>query len=162
MHHPLQIYALTRGCTRVGAVTAALNAYHYYTAAEAASRPRPDATSFELIIGLLCRAGHLSTAYSMLEHFANTVDLASQPEVVIGSSTYGEKGAAAPADPLENAAIYLSLAQACALRGLVKESAKWITLTENALHKSNSAGLKNAMFQVVCNVVMCSCDDKVV
>ena len=131
-------------------MTAALNAYYFYTAAESATRPYPDTTSFELIIGLLCRAGHLSTAYSMLENFASTVDPVSQSELVIGSSTCGGQGGAAAADPLENAAIYLSLAQACALRGLVKESAKWITLTENALHKSNSAGLKNAMLQVVC------------
>ena len=107
-----------------------------------------DSSSFEAIIGLLCRSGRLSDAYSMVERFTHDCNVGNTAQVENDNFDGGRGGGGGDhGGPLENAAIYLSLARACAVRGLHQESAKWLTLTASALQISENAKLKNAMLK---------------
>jgi len=68
-----------------------------------------DGTSYELLIGLLCRSGRLIVAYSLLATYTAEISPKNQDDRINNTS------------PLENAALYLAFAQACALRGLREE-----------------------------------------
>ena len=94
-------------------MNAALSAVHFYSMRSNPMNSRLDSSSYEAIIGLLCRSGRLSDAYSMVERFTHDCNVGNTAQVENDNFDGGRGGGGGDhGGPPENAAIYLSLARA--------------------------------------------------
>jgi pentatricopeptide repeat protein len=94
-----------------------------------------DASTYEYLIGLLCRSGNVATAEKVLAQFTTASNNA-------GSIAAGGVSA------IENTAIYIAFATAEALvRGDLQASRKWCDLAVDALKRTETATLKDSMLK---------------
>jgi pentatricopeptide repeat protein len=94
-----------------------------------------DASTYEYLIGLLCRSGNVATAEKVLSQFTTASNNA-------GSIAAGGVSA------IENTAIYIALATAEALlRGDLQASRKWCDLAVDALKRTETVTLKDSMLK---------------
>jgi pentatricopeptide repeat protein len=94
-----------------------------------------DASTYEYLIGLLCRSGNVATAEQVLAQFTTASNNA-------GSIAAGGVSA------IENTAIYITFATAEALlRGDLQASRKWCDLAVDALKRTETATLKDSMLK---------------
>jgi len=94
-----------------------------------------DASSYEYLLGLLCRAGARSAAESVLRSFTEL------------SGTGSKAVSAGGVSAIENTAIYLTLAMLHTLQGDYASAAKWADLSADALQRTESATLKDSMLK---------------
>jgi pentatricopeptide repeat protein len=94
-----------------------------------------DASTYEYLIGLLCRSGNIATAEKVLAQFTTASNNA-------GSFAAGGVSA------IENTAIYIAFATAEALvRRDLQASRKWCDLAVDALKRTETATLKDSMLK---------------
>jgi pentatricopeptide repeat protein len=94
-----------------------------------------DASTYEYLIGLLCRSGNVATAEKVLAQFTTASN-------DTGSIAAGGVSA------IENTAIYIAFATAEALlRGDLQASRKWCDLAVDALKRTETATLKDSMLK---------------
>mmetsp|Transcript_38751 Transcript_38751/g.77175 ORF Transcript_38751/g.77175 Transcript_38751/m.77175 type:complete len:923 (-) Transcript_38751:50-2818(-) len=96
-----------------------------------------DASSYEYLIGLLCRAGQLNVAEDILRQFTTNETSALNNRVV----------SAGGVSAIENTAIYISLAAAETLRGAYSAAQKWADLAVDSLKRTETATLKDSMLK---------------
>lgn len=135
-----------RACVRTGKCKPALQSFTDFITSGKASADtvvsplddeyKCDGSTYEYIIGLLCRAGLRGAAEAILSDFTET-------EAQIRTSAVSAGGVSV----IENTAIYLSLATACALSGDFLAARKWADLTADALKRTETATLKDSMLK---------------
>eukprot|EP01032_Pedospumella_encystans_P027485 gene27485-31064_t len=152
-----------RACVRTGQVRPALQSYHNFVnytpdasikassnknqqqGKQGAGKPVPteeeedsfecDASSYEYLLGLLCRAGARGAAESVLRSFTELTGA--------GSKAVSAGGVSA----IENSAIYLTLATLHTLQGDYASAGKWADLSADALQRTETAALKDSMLK---------------
>lgn len=153
-----------RACVRTGQVRPALQSYHNFVnytpdantkASTTKNQPQQgkqgagknaaneeeedgfecDASSYEYLLGLLCRAGARGAAESVLRSFTELTGA--------GSKAVSAGGVSA----IENSAIYLTLATLHTLQGDYASAGKWADLSADALQRTETAALKDSMLK---------------
>lgn len=140
--------AFLRGTARVGAAASALEALNTYIAAWTASSgtatstggavvhntgpdsqelAAPDASTFEYVVGVLCRACRADEALQIVSNIAATSALSSSA--------------------IDNAAVYLWFAKMYALLGSSMESSKWLTLSDNCREMARNSKQRTEMLK---------------
>ena len=141
--------AFLRGCCRTGAVKSAIAAFALFQSQNSASAVQtailekgvqsseyvPDVSSYEYLIGILCRAGHWKEAEGLLELLS-----ASNSKVQV-------EVAPIVADVLQNPAMYVSLSNMAALMGRYAVCERWVRVAERSLAASAVQPLREAMRQ---------------
>jgi len=128
---------LLRGCIRTGMHKPALVAYHEFRSRADSVRDDSsalDSSTFEYLVGMLCRCGLLSQAEMVVE-------------AMIGyRSDHAEGWSAGGVSAIDNSAIYLSLACANAMLGRCRAALRWVLLSQELCLDSNgSTSLKYVM-----------------
>lgn len=130
---------LLRGCVRTSMYKPALMAYcEFKGRANSVSvlldSSALDSSTYEYLVGMLCRCGLLSQAEMVVE-------------AMVGSrSDHLQDWAAGGVSAIDNSAIYLSLANANAMLGRCRAAVRWVRLSQECFKDSNgSTSLKHVM-----------------
>lgn len=130
-----------RACVRTGQHKPALQSFSDFVASSGKTAGtdeeyRCDGSTYEYIMGLLCRSGLKAVAETILARFTE-----------MEAQSHGGAVSAGGVSVIENTAIYLSLATSCALSGDFQAARKWADLTADALKRTESATLKDSMLK---------------
>jgi pentatricopeptide repeat protein len=95
-----------------------------------------DASTYEYLIGLLCRAGQMDAAQAVLLQFTEGS--------AVGATSRASAGGVSA---IENTAIYIALATVFTLYGDYAGARRWAELAADALKRTETATLKDAMLK---------------
>ena len=129
---------LLRGCVRTGMYKPALVAYCEFksrvnSVSVLVDSSALDSSTYEYLVGMLCRCGLLSQAEMVVE-------------AMVGSrSGHLQDWAAGGVSAIDNSAIYLSLASANAMLGRCGAAVRWVRLSQECFDSNGSTSLKHVM-----------------